>query len=129
MFILAQFATELPGRLRAMTARMRQFYYVDTLTSTLLDGDSICQSLRIICQYLLTISSVRTALKRSDNDETSQGLPMCNGLHAISSGSVSTGTGFCSVVKMHKQALLGLLRAGNGSIWWGQFRGLGWKNW
>ena len=30
--------------------------------------------------------------------------------------------------KTHKQALLGLLRAGNGSIWWGQFRGLGWKN-
>ena len=30
--------------------------------------------------------------------------------------------------KMHKQALLGLLRAGKGSIWRGQFRGLGWKN-
>ena len=30
--------------------------------------------------------------------------------------------------KTHKQALLGLLRAGKGSIWWGQFRGLGWKN-
>ena len=29
--------------------------------------------------------------------------------------------------KTHKQALLGLLRAGKGSIWWGQFRGLGWK--
>ena len=61
---------------------------------------------------------------------------MCNGLDAISSGSVSTGTGFRSVAKpdLHsamlvvKQALLGLLRAGKGSIWWGQFRGLGWKN-
>ena len=30
--------------------------------------------------------------------------------------------------KTHKQALLGLLRAGKGSIWWGKFRGLGWKN-
>ena len=30
--------------------------------------------------------------------------------------------------KTHKQALLGLLRAGKGWIWWGQFRGLGWKN-
>ena len=30
--------------------------------------------------------------------------------------------------KTHKQALLGLLRAGKGSIWWGQFRGLGWQN-
>ena len=30
--------------------------------------------------------------------------------------------------KMHKQALLGLLRVGKGSIWWGQFRGLRWKN-
>ena len=28
----------------------------------------------------------------------------------------------------HKQAFLGLIRAGKGSIWWGQFRGLGWKN-
>ena len=26
--------------------------------------------------------------------------------------------------KTYKQALLGLLRAGKGSIWWGQFRGL-----
>ena len=26
--------------------------------------------------------------------------------------------------KMHKQALLGLLRVGKGSIWWGQFCGL-----
>ena len=30
--------------------------------------------------------------------------------------------------KTHKQALLGLLLAGKGSIWWGQFRGMGWKN-
>ena len=30
--------------------------------------------------------------------------------------------------KTHKQALLGLLHAGKGSIWWGQFRRLGWKN-
>ena len=30
--------------------------------------------------------------------------------------------------KTQKQSLLGLLRAGKGSIWWGQFRGLGWKN-
>ena len=30
--------------------------------------------------------------------------------------------------KTHKQALLGLLRARKGSISWGQFRGLGWKN-
>ena len=56
---------------------------------------------------------------------------MCNGLDAISSGSVSTGIGFAlsnAGGKTHKQALLGLLRAGKGSIWWGQFRGLEWKN-
>ena len=29
--------------------------------------------------------------------------------------------------KTHKQALLEWLRVGKGSIWWGQFRGLGWK--
>ena len=62
---------------------------------------------------------------------------MCNGLDAISSGGLSTGTEFRSVAKprfalsnaggkTHKQALLGLLRAGKGSIWWGQFRGFGW---
>ena len=64
---------------------------------------------------------------------------MCNGLDAISSGGVSIGTGFRSVPKpdlhlsnaggkTHKQAFLGFLRVGKGSIWWGQFRGLGWKN-
>ena len=51
---------------------------------------------------------------------------MCNGLDAISSGNVSTGTGFSGETrfalsnvggKTHKQALLGLLRAGKGSIW------------
>ena len=30
--------------------------------------------------------------------------------------------------KTHKQALLGLLRAGKRSIWWGQFHDLGWQN-
>ena len=30
---------------------MEQFYYADTVTSTLLDGDRICQMLWIICQY------------------------------------------------------------------------------
>ena len=30
--------------------------------------------------------------------------------------------------KTNKQALLGLLHAVKGSVWWGQFRGLGWKN-
>ena len=63
---------------------------------------------------------------------------MCSGLDAVSSGGVSSGTGFRSVAKpdlhsamldkTHKQASLGLLRAGKVSIWWGQFRGLGWKN-
>ena len=63
---------------------------------------------------------------------------MCNWIDAISSVSVSTGTGFrfsgetrfvpsSAGGKTHKQAFLGLLRAGKGSIWWGQFRGLGWK--
>ena len=53
---------------------------------------------------------------------------MCNGLDAISSGGVSTGTGFVQWQKhqfalsnaggkAHKQALLGLLPAGKGSIW------------
>ena len=54
---------------------------------------------------------------------------MCNELDAISSGSVdwnrvsfSGETRFAlsnTGGKMHKQALLGLLRAEKGSIWWG----------
>ena len=45
--LMTQFATKRPDRLRATTARKRQY----TLTSTLLNGDSICQTLWIICQY------------------------------------------------------------------------------
>ena len=41
---------------------------------------------------------MRTALKRSDNDETSQAF-LCAMGYAISSCSVSTGTGFRSVAK------------------------------
>ena len=67
MFILAQFAT----------ARTKQFYYVDTLTSTLL---ATVSARRYVLSAItiqpsaekVTISSVRTALKKSDNDETSQ---------------------------------------------------------
>ena len=44
-----------------------------------------------------------------------------NLLDAISSGGVSTGPGFRSVAKP-------VLRVAKGSIWWGQFRGFGWKN-
>ena len=72
---MAQFATERPGRLRAMTARTRQFYYVDV------NAFGRRQYLPDVMDYLpvrsitvcgKNILSVRTALKRSDNDETSQ---------------------------------------------------------
>ena len=32
------------------------------------------------------------------------------------------------VYRPHKRAFCGLLRAGKGSVWWGQFDGLGWDN-
>ena len=54
---------------------------------------------------------------------------MGNGLDAISSFSGETRFALGNAGgKTHKQALLGFLRVGKGSIWWGQFRGLGWKN-
>ena len=66
---------------------------------------------------------------------------MCNGLDAISSGIVSTGTGFRSVAKPDLHSATLVAKCTNkrcwdcyvlekGSISWGggQFRGLGWKN-
>ena len=58
MFILTQFATEQPGMPRATTAKMGHFYYVDTFTSTFLDGDGICQTLWIICRFMWLFRSV-----------------------------------------------------------------------
>ena len=78
MFILTHFATKRTGRLRAMTARTRQFYYVD-MTNVNPFGRRLY--LPDVMDYLpersitvrgKKISSVRTALNRSDNDETSQ---------------------------------------------------------
>ena len=74
---------------------------------------------------------MRTALKRSDNDETSQAGLCAMGCVDWNRVSFSGGTRFAlsnASDKTHKQALLELLRAGKGSIWWGQFGGLGVEN-
>ena len=63
-----------------------------------------------------TISSVRTALKRSDNDETSQAC-VCNGLDANSSGSVSTRTGFRSVAKPDLHSAMLVVKLTNKRCW------------
>ena len=117
MFILTQFATEQPGRLRAMTARTRQFYYVDTRqrfwTATVsarrygLSASTIHNRLR-----KKTVSSV---LKRSDNDETSQAC--LSAMDAISSGSVSTGTGFRSVAKPDLHSAMLVVKRTNKRCW------------
>ena len=57
---------------------------------------------------------MRTVLKRSDNDETSQA---CNGLDAISSGSVSTGTGFRSVAKPDLHSAMLVAKRTNKHCW------------
>ena len=44
--------------IRATTAKKRQFYYVNTLTSTLLDGDSISRS------YGLSANTVHNRLRK-----------------------------------------------------------------
>ena len=94
MFILAQFATERPGRLRAMTARTRQF-------------------LPDVMDYL----PERSITVCGKKNLTSADRPRFSGETRFAPSSAGG--------KTHKQAFLGLLRAGKGSIWWGQFRGLG----
>ena len=65
-----------------------------------------------------SISSVRTAFKRSDNDETSQAcLCALNGLDAISSGGVSTETGFCSVAKPDLHSAMLVVKRTNKRCW------------
>ena len=136
------------GTVRDRVARQasrydREFYYVDTLTSTLLDGDSICQTLRIICHITVCgkknylISADRPQKVRQWRDVT--GLPMCNGLDAISSGSVSTGTGFRSVAKPDLHSAMLVVKRTNTHCWdcyvlerdrfgGGSFLFWGWKN-
>ena len=64
---------------------------------------------------------------------------MCNGLDAISSGSVLTGTGFRSVAKPDLHSAMLVVKRTNKRCWdcyvlesdrfsGGQFCGLGWKN-
>ena len=65
---------------------------------------------------------------------------MCNGLDAISSGSVPTGTGFRSVAKPDLHSAMLVVKRTNKHCWdcyvlerdrfgGGQFRGLGLKKW
>ena len=145
MFILAQFATERPGRLRAMTARTRQFYYVDTLTSTLLTATVSAR------RYGLSASTIHNSLRKKSKLSYQCGPPLigqtmtrrhrlayvqwarCHFIWQFVDWnriSFSDETRFAlsnAGGKTHQQALLGLLCAGKGSIWWGQIRGLGWK--
>ena len=64
---------------------------------------------------------------------------MCNGLDAISSDGVSTGTGFRSVAKPDLHSAMLVVKRTNKRCWdyyvlerdqfgGGQFPGLGWKN-
>ena len=55
---------------------------------------------------------MQTTLKRSDNDETSQ-----TSLDAISSGSVSTGTGFRSVAKPDLHSAMLVIKRTNKRCW------------
>ena len=127
---------------------MRQFYYVDTLTSTLLDGDSICQTLWIICQMNTIHNRLRKKKLSRQCEQPFKGQTMTR-RHTLayvqwarrhfiwrcvnwSRVSFSGETRFAlshAGCKTHKQAFLGLLHAGKASIWWGQFRGLSWKKW
>ena len=109
-----------------MTARTRQFYYVDTLTSTHLDGDCICR------RYGLSASTSHNHLRKNKLSHQC-GPPligqtmtrrhrlvyvsMCNGLDAISSGSVSTGTAFRSVAKPDLHSAMLVVKRTNKRCW------------
>ena len=114
-----------------MTARTRQFYYVDTLTSTLLDGDSICQTLRIICQY--------NPSHQCGPSSKGQTMTRRHRLAYVQSGSVSTGTGFRSVAKPDLHSAMLVVKRTNKHCWdcyvlerdrfgGGSFVVWGWKN-
>ena len=93
----------------------------------------------IVCgkkNYL--ISADRPQKVRQWRDVT--GLPMCNGLDAISSGSVSTGTGFRSVAKPDLHSAMLVIKRTNKHCWdcyvlerdrfgGGSFVVWGWKKW
>ena len=83
------------------------------------------------------ISAHRPQKVRQWRDVT--GLPMCNGLDAISSGSVSTGTGFRSVAKPDLHSAMLVVKRTNKHCWdcyvlerdrfgGGRFVVWGWKN-
>ena len=61
------------------------------------------------------VSADRPQKVRQWRDVT--GLPMCNGLNAISSGSVSTGTGFRSVAKPDLHSAMLVVKRTNKHCW------------
>ena len=70
-----------------------------------------------VCGKKQTISSVRTALKKVRQWRDVTSLPMCNGLGAISSGSVSTRTGFRSVAKPDLHSAMLVVKRTNKRCW------------
>ena len=92
------------ARTRHVNAYGRRQYLPDVMDYLAIQSITVCGK--------VTTSSVRTALKRSDNDETSQAW-----LCAISSCGVSTGTGFRSVAKSDLPSAMLVVKCTNKRCW------------
>ena len=95
------------------------------------------QSITVCGKKIYLISADRPQKVRQWRDV--KGLPMCNGLDAISSGRVSTGTGFRSVAKPNLHSAMLVIKRTNKHCWdcyvlerdrfgGGSFVVWGWKN-
>ena len=129
MFILAQFATKRPGRLRAMTARTKQLLpgvmdYLPERSLTVCGKKKTHQCGPPLIGQTMTRRH-RLAYVQLDRRHF---IWQCVDWNRVSFSGETRFALSNAGGKTHKQAFLRLLRAGKGSIWWGQFRGLGWKN-
>ena len=84
------------------------------------------QSITVCGKKNYLISADRPQKVRQWRDVT--GLPICNGLDAISSGSVPTGTGFRSVAKPHFHSAMLVVKRTNKHCWDCYVLVWGWKN-
>ena len=98
-----------------MLTHLHQSFWTETVSARRLglSASTIHNRLRKKTNYL--ISADRPQKVRQWRDVTS--LPMCNGLDAISSGSVSTGTGFRSVAKPDLHSAMLVVKRTNKHCW------------
>ena len=128
MFILALFVTERPGRLHAMIAKTRQFLpdVMDCLPERSITVCGKNKKLSHQCGPPLIGQTMarrhRLAYVQLDRRYF---IWQCVDWNRISFSGETRFALSNAGGKTHKQAFLGLLRAGKRLIWWGQVRCLG----